>query len=537
MPVGHGDQSYTFNLIDTPGHVDFAYEVNRALAACEGVVLVVDATQGIQAQTLAHYRLAQQLNLVVVPVINKIDLATAEVENVSLQMVELLNIDESEIILASGKTGQGVSEIIEAVIERIPPPVVSPPQAALRALVFNSDYQVHQGVRAWVKVVEGQLRTGDALYLMGSQTNSQALEIGFFQLQSRPGQHLGSGQVGYVITGLKDPTLVKTGDTLTTRTGKRPDADRPLPGYQPPKPMVFVSLYPIDAADFNNLQMALEKLTLVDSSLSYQPESSPLLGNGFRVGFLGLLHAEIVQERLSREFDLEVFSTTPSVSFQVILKNRSQPLEIHRPSDLPDSSLVAMISEPNLSMKIFTPRDYLGPILELMKQKRGQLIDMVYSGQQVQLDYQFPLLEMVGDFFSRLKSISSGFASLDYHLIGWRETDLVRVDYLIAGEPFEALSQIVPKSQAQTVGRYMVDRLAEVIPRHQFHIAIQAAIGGKIIARSTIKSFRKDVTAKLYGGDQTRKDKLLKKQKKGKKKMKQIGQVSLPSDTFLKLLS
>jgi len=562
--------NYILNLIDTPGHVDFSYEVSRALAACEGVVLLVDATKGIQAQTLAHYREAKKLNLKMIPVINKIDLSLADVEATKLQMMETFGIEEKKISLISAKTGKGIEGVLKRIVEEIPAPVgVIPTNVAgrhelpLRALVFNSQYDEHQGVLAWVKIVDGSLKRGEEITFWGTETNTQANQVGYFELRKKQTDELKTGEVGYVVTGLKNPRLVQAGDTLTLK--KERDL-KSLHGYNPPKPMIFASFYPIDQGEYPLLGDALEKLKLLDSSLTFTAESSPLLGNGFRIGFLGLLHAEIVQERLEREFGLAVFASAPNVMYKIQLRNkrvkeqknigRSQEdvsqdanniQEIHSPQELPDPTEYEAILEPMLKMTVFCPDEYTGKVMQLFQEHRAKMNDMKYIGNQVRLDstsksrqvhfeYDFPLGELVSDFYSQLKSVSSGYASLDYQIEGWQEADLVKLDILLAGEMVPALSRIVPRFQAEKIGRKTVGRLAEVVPRHNFEIAVQAAIGGKILARSTIKPFRKDVTAKLYGGDQTRKDKLLKKQKKGKKKMKQMGRVSLPPDTFWKLL-
>lgn len=531
MEYQYQGEKYILNLVDTPGHVDFSYEVSRALAACEGAILLVDATQGIQAQTLAHFSQAQKLGLKIIPVINKIDLPTADLEQAALQLIELLGVDENDILKVSGKTGAGIETLLSQIIEHIPAPSGNA-EAPLRALVFNSDYLPHQGVRAWVRIIDGQLQKGDQVTFLGTKNKFSVGEIGCFVLTSQQTNELGTGMVGYVITGFKDPRQVTPGDTLTLTLNA--NTVMPLAGYEPPKPMVFLSIYPVDSSEFHELTVAFDKLHLLDSSLVYTPESSPLLGQGFRVGFLGLLHAEIVQERLDREFNLAVVATTPTVSFR--LRHYDNEWEINNAAAMPDPNDYSEIFEPMLTAFIFTPERYLGGIYELMQEKRARLQEVKHLGNQIQLIYSLPLMEMVGDFYSRLKSLSSGFASLDYHLSGWQQSDLVRLDCLLAGDPVEVLAQVVPRDKSFDIGKRMVNKLSEIIPRHQFEIAVQAVIGSKIVARATIKPFRKDVTAKLYGGDQTRKDKLLKKQKKGKKRMKQVGKVTLPSDTFWKLL-
>lgn len=548
-------ETYILNLIDTPGHVDFSYEVSRALAACEGAILLVDASQGIQAQTLAHYRVAKKLGLKIIPAVNKIDLPSANIVNAQLQLMETFDFEESDISLISAKTGQGVAELLNRVVKEVPAPRSSNIDN-LRALVFNSKYDPHQGVVAWIKVVEGQINHQDDLWLIGTKANTPAIKLGNFKLNQEQVKSISTGDVGWAVTGLKDSRKMKIGDTVCLRNQAK--NIQPLPGYQPPKPMIFASFYPIDQSEYLNLGEALDKLKLLDSSLEYVPESSPMLGNGYRVGFLGLLHAEIVQERLSREFDLDVFASAPNVKYQIATKfqsfkdlnqkdsnnfESSKPgnletkiIDIESPQDLPDPSQYEAILEPMLDLTAFAPQSYTGAVIQIFQEHRGELIEMHTAGDQVQFNYQFPLAELVGDFYSKIKSASSGYASLDYQLSGWQAADLVKLDILLAGDNVPALAQIVPRDQSQAIGRRTVGKLKEVIPRHNFEIAIQAAIGGKILARETIKPFRKDVTAKLYGGDQTRKDKLLKKQKKGKSKMKQMGKVSLPPDTFWKLL-
>ncbi len=531
MHYQYQGQDYTLNLIDTPGHVDFSYEVNRALAACEGAILLVDATQGVQAQTLAHFRQAKSLNLKIIPVINKVDLPGADVEGVLMQMIEVLELTDLDVAHISAKSGQGVQDLLHRVVQQVPPPSSS--SDITRALVFNSEYLHHQGVRAWVRVFDGVIPNNVSLTLLNSKQNTLSQEIGIYNLQSIPVSALQTGEVGYIITGLKDPHQVKIGDTLTLTQFAKQNIS-PLPGYKLPVPMVFVSLYPIDAGDFVNLTQALDRLTLSDSSLTYTEESSALLGHGYRIGFLGLLHAEIVQERLEREFNLTVIATTPTVTYKIVTKGQTEI--IYSPNDLPEPGQFDSILEPMLRVTIFTPLDYMGPIMDLMRSKRAKHSTTHSLGKQVQLEFIMPLAEMVGEFYSRLKSISSGYASLDYELLDWQEANLSKLEILLAGEKISILSQIVPKDRLESTGRAIVDKLSQLIPRHQFEVAIQAVVGAKVIARSTVKPFRKDVTAKLYGGDQTRKDKLLKKQKKGKRKMKQLGKVSVMPDTFLKLM-
>lgn len=525
-PVRMLYKNFILNLIDTPGHVDFSYEVNRSLAACEGAILLVDATQGIQAQTLAHYHHAQKLGLVVIPVINKIDIVTADVAGAQKQMVEILDFDSP--LLISAKTGEGVNELLEAVIKDIPPPVSQ--LQATRALVFNSNFDVHLGVIAWVRVVDGQITTGDKLFLLGTQSPATALEVGVFSPAKTPTGKLSAGEVGYVVTNLRDISQIQTGDTLSDNLSAAS-----LPGYQPLKPVVFVSFYPTDGGEINTFRTALSKLRLQDSSFTYTPEFSPALGNGFRLGLLGLLHADIVQERLEREFGLNLIAAAPSVSYEVL--THSELLTISKASDLPDPSQIKEIREPIIHTSLFMPQSYLGAVMQLCQDHRGTLLDMSYLGSLVQLRYSLPLAELIRGFHDQLKSVSQGFATLDYELAGYRAADLVKLDILIASDRVDALSQIVPRAQAPYLARDLVERLKDLIPRTQFEIAIQAAIGGQVLARADVKAFRKDVIAKLSGGDQTRKDKLLKKQKKGKSRMKQFGRVSIPQEAFLSILS
>jgi len=485
---------------------------------------------------LSHLRQAKLLDLPIIPVINKIDLPSAEVIETMLQVMDLLEVEDDDIYQISAKTGLGVEGLLQALLEKIPGPGRTV-DAPLKALVYNSDYQRHVGVRAWVRIVQGELHKGDSVHLWRENLTLQANEIGYFELESRSCEVLKAGEVGYLHTGLKDPTQVQPGDTLLLRRDKNKlDDDFVLPGYKKPQPMVYLSLFPVEAEDYPLLTLALDKLKLVDSSLAYTPVSSPLLGHGYRVGFLGLLHAEIVQERLDREYDLTVLATTPSVPVQVYLTD-GRHMMVESAANLPDPGTIDRIEEPILEATIFAPHDYLGTVMELMQEKRSELIEVEHVGHQVKMLFDFPMMELVGDFYGRLKSTTSGYASVDYIQKGYRAEKLVRLDILLAGDMIPVLAQIVPRDRAEAVGRVIVEKLSEIIPRHQFEVAVQAAIGGKIIARATVKAFRKDVTAKLYGVDQTRKDKLLKKQKKGKKKMKQIGKVNLPPDTFMKLLS
>ena len=525
---------FTLNLIDTPGHVDFSYEVSRALAAVEGAILLVDATSGIQAQTLAHGLSAMEQNLILIPVINKIDLPNADVPGTKKQLSDTFGFSEEEILLVSGKTGEGVDKLLEAIVERIPAPKsagvnIIPPQGwtgKFRALIFDSFYDPFKGVVAEVRIIEGQTSPINALiYFLQTQAEGHILETGFFAPQLTLNNCLTAGEIGYIATGIKESDLVRVGDTISSTQ----DA-KPLPGYKEVKPMVFVGLFPIDADEYFELKEALSKFRLTDPAFSYIPEHSQALGAGFRCGFLGLLHAEVVQERLSGEFNVDLLATAPSVEYLLNEK------PIISPSDLPQGDNIKGLKEPWISLRIFVPQTYIGPVMELVQDKRGKFLNMEHFGVAVELTYEMPLSEMVSNFYDRLKSVSSGFASLDWELIDFREVEAVRVDILVGGEKVDALSTIVYRPKAEGFGRRMVEKVKEVLPRQNFVIAIQAAIGGTIIARETISPFRKDVTAKLYGGDRTRKDKLLEKQKKGKKKMKMVGRVEIPQEAFLSIL-
>lgn len=531
---------YTLNLIDTPGHVDFSYEVSRSLAAVEGAVLLVDATQGIQAQTLAHGLAAMEQNLTLIPVINKIDLPNANIEGVRKQLVETFGFNKSEILLVSAKTGEGVEELLKAIIERIPSPIrqladagVStnpPPGWPLKALIFDSFFDSYKGVVAQVRIVDGEVpKVGSKINFLGTGTEGQVLEMGIFTPALTPTNELTAGEIGYIATGIKTPDLVRVGDTITSHLG----GVIPLPGYKEVKPMVFVGLYPIDNDEYFELKEALAKFRLSDPAFTYTPEQSQALGAGFRCGFLGLLHAEVVQERLFGEFNVDLLATAPSVEYLVGDKVITNPAELD-PSSLHSSG--RPLQEPWVKLKIFVPQEYIGSVMGLTQDKRGRFLNTQYFGTQVEMTYEMPLSEMVTDFYDKLKSVSSGFASLDWEFLEFRDVDAVRVDILVGGEKVDALSMIIVRSKAESVGRRMVEKLKEVLPRQNFVIAIQAAIGGNIIARETISPFRKDVTAKLYGGDRTRKDKLLEKQKKGKKKMKMVGRVEIPQEAFLSIL-
>ena len=525
------DSEYILNLIDTPGHVDFSYEVSRSLAAVEGCVLLVDATQGIQAQTLAHGLAALEQNLTLIPVINKIDLPAADVLGVTKQLVDTYGFDESEILQVSGKTGQGVEKLLEAIVERIPPPksaganLFHPKGGSnFRALIFDSFYDSFKGVVAQVRVFDGETPQAQSqIVFLGTQATGHVVEIGYFAPQLTPIKSLKAGEIGYIATGIKLPDLVRVGDTIASI----PIA-QPLPGYKTVKPMVFVGLYPIEASEYFNLKEALSKFKLNDPAFSFELEQSQALGSGFRCGFLGLLHAEVVQERLSGEFGVNLLATAPSVEYLV------NGQSLNNPSELDPS--VKDIKEPWVKLKIFVPQIYIGSVMELVQARRAKFLNMQHFGIQVELSYEMPLSEMVTDFYDKLKSVSSGFASLDWEFLEFREADCVRVDFLVGGEKVDALSTIVFRAKAESLGRRMVEKLKEVLPRQNFVIALQAAIGGTIIARESISPFRKDVTAKLYGGDRTRKDKLLEKQKKGKKKMKMVGNVEIPQEAFLSIL-
>lgn len=525
-------EDYVLNLIDTPGHVDFSYEVSRSIAACEGALLIVDASQGIQAQTISNLYMAIDNNLEIIPVINKVDLESAKPDEVEDQIVDLLGCDPEEIIRASGKTGIGVPEILRAIIERVPAPK-GDPEAPLQALIFDSVFNPFRGIIAYFKILNGTIRKNDFVKFVATGKEYNADEIGVLKLDMQPCQELSAGNVGYIISGIKTSREVKVGDTITHVN--RP-CDSAIDGFEEVKPMVFAGVYPIETEDFENLRSSLEKLQLNDASLTFQPESSMALGFGFRCGFLGLLHMEIIQERLGREFDMDVITTVPNVSYRVFDKHGTMT-EVHNPSGLPEPTLIDHIEEPYIRASIITAADYIGPIMTLCLAKRGELVKQEYiSGNRMELIFDMPLGEIVIDFYDKLKSISKGYASFDYHLHDFRESKLVKLDILLNGESVDALSTLTHADNAVTFGRRMCEKLKELIPRQQFDIAIQAAIGAKIIARETIKAVRKDVTAKCYGGDISRKRKLLEKQKKGKKRMKQIGSVEVPQKAFLAVL-
>ena len=523
---------YVMHLIDTPGHVDFTYEVSRSLAACEGAILVVDAVQGIQAQTLANVYLALDNDLEIIPVINKIDLPNADPERVTEELIDVLGIDPDEVILASAKENIGIDEILEAVVERIPPPEGDNEQP-LKALIFDSVYDSYRGVIAYISIKEGTLRVGDKIKMMSTGKTFEVVELGVNTPKEEKRDFLTVGDVGYLTASIKDVKDTNVGDTITHAEN---GAEEALPGYRKLNPMVFCGLYPVNSDDYNALKDALEKLQLNDSSLQYEAETSQALGFGFRTGFLGLLHMEIIQERIEREFNIDLITTAPSVIYEVT-KTDGEVLFIDNPSFLPPRELIEEIKEPYVKASIMVPNDFVGAVMELCQKKRGQYIDMQYLDDiRVNVIYELPLSEIVFDFFDQLKSQTKGYASLDYEFIGNRPSDLVKMDILLHGEPIDALSTIVHRDFSYNRGRQIVEKLKELIPRQQFEVPVQAAIGNKIIARSTIKAVRKDVTAKLYGGDVTRKRKLLEKQKEGKKRMKMVGSVEIPQEAFMAVL-
>ena len=532
MDYEHKGELYSLNLIDTPGHVDFSYEVSRSIAACEAALLIVDAAQGIQAQTISNVYMALENDLEIIPIVNKIDLDSAMPEEVEDQIIDLLGCDRSEIIRASGKTGQGMQEIIDAIIDRVPMPS-GDPDAPLQALIFDSVFNSFRGIIAYFKIVNGSIKKGDLVKFVATGKEYNADEIGILKLKPQIRDEVTCGNVGYIISGIKTSKEVKVGDTITHV--KRP-CEKAIDGFEDVKPMVFAGVYPIDTEDFEDLRTSLEKLQLNDASLTFQPESSVALGLGFRCGFLGLLHMEIIQERLEREFNMDVITTVPNVSYKVYDK-KGNMMEVHNPAGLPDVMLIDKIEEPYIRSTVITSTTFIGGIMTLCLGKRGELIKQEYiSGDRVEITYDIPLGEIVIDFYDRLKSISKGYASFDYVMHDYRESKLVKLDILLNGEPVDALSTLTHFENAESFGRRMCEKLKELIPRQQFDIAIQAAIGAKIIARETVKALRKDVTAKCYGGDISRKRKLLEKQKKGKKRMKQVGNVEVPQTAFLAVL-
>ena len=525
-------QDYVLNLIDTPGHVDFAYEVSRSIAACEGCLLVVDSTQGVQAQTISNLYMAIEHDLEIIPVLNKCDMPNSMPEEVEDEIIELIGCKREDIIRASGKTGEGVDDILRAVIERIPAPE-GDPDAPLQALIFDSVFNSYRGIIAYFKIVNGSIKSGENVIFVNTGKQYKADEVGVLKMDLSPKKQLSCGDVGYIVSGIKTATEVKVGDTITTV--ERP-CDKAIEGFEEVKPMVFAGVYPIETEDFELLRASLEKLQLNDASLSFQPESSVALGFGFRCGFLGLLHMEIVQERLDREFNMNVITIVPNVSYNIYDKHLEMK-EVHNPAGMPDAMEIDHIEEPYIRASIITRTDFIGNIMTLCLGKRGELIKQEYvSGDRVELHYDMPLAEIVIDFYDKLKSISKGYASFDYHPIGFRPSKLVKLDILLNGEPVDALSTLTHVDNSVYFGRRMCEKLKELLPRQQFDIAIQAAIGAKIIARETVKQLRKDVTAKCYGGDVSRKRKLLEKQKRGKKKMKEIGNVQVPQKAFLAVL-
>lgn len=526
-------QTYQFNLIDTPGHVDFTYEVSRAIAACEGAILVVDATQGVEAQTLANLYLAVEYDLEIVAVVNKVDLQSARPDDIAQEIEDLIGLDAADILPVSAKTGLGVEALLEAVVERIPPPK-GKIDAPLRALIFDSHYDAYKGVIAYLRVVDGQLSKTEALKLLATETIVEPLEVGIFRPTMMTTTHLHAGEVGYVATGLKTIRDVQVGDTVMI--AENDNSIDPLPGYEPVKPMVYAGFYPTEADDYKLLKDALEKLQLNDASLVYQPETSHALGFGFRVGFLGLFHMEIIQERLEREYDIDLLATSPSVEYQIVKSDGSE-LIIDNPAEMPDPNYIQTISEPWMHLSIYTPSDYIGVVMEITTQRRGEFIKMDYLDEtRVLIEFYLPLSEMIVDYYDNLKSVSKGYASLDYRFDSYRASDMVKLDVLVNKEPVDALSVIVHREQSYHRGQRLITKLKDVIPRQMFEVPIQAAVGKKVISRANIKAMRKDVLSKCYGGDITRKRKLLEKQKKGKKRMKMVGSVEIPQEAFMAVL-
>ena len=532
MNYKHNGENYVLNLIDTPGHVDFSYEVSRAIAACEGALLLVDATQGVQAQTISNLYMAIDNNLEIIPVLNKMDMPSAMPDEVKDQIVDLLGCDESEILEASGKTGYGVEAILEAIVEKIPAPK-GDPDAPLQALIFDSIFNSYRGIISYFRIFNGTIHANDFVKFMATEKSYNADEIGVLRMKQEPKQVLSAGDVGYIISGIKTSTEVRVGDTITHVNRPCQEA---VAGFEEVKPMLFAGVYPVDADDYEELRASLEKLQLNDASLTFVPESSAALGFGFRCGFLGLLHMEIVQERLDREFNMDVIATVPNVSYKVMTTKREM-IEVHNPSGMPSPNVIDHVEEPFIRAQIISKADYIGPIMKLCLDKRGTLLNQVYiAANRVELTFDLPLGEIVFDFYDKLKSISKGYASFDYHISNYKPAQLVKLDILLNGESVDALSSLTHVNNAYGFGRRICEKLKELIPRQQFDIAIQAAIGSKIIARETIKAVRKDVTAKCYGGDITRKRKLLEKQKQGKKRMRQVGNVEVPQSAFLAVL-
>lgn len=527
-------EDYVLNLIDTPGHVDFSYEVSRSIAACEGALLIVDAAQGIQAQTISNLYLAIEHDLEIIPILNKIDLPSAMPEEVKDQIIDLIGCDREEILSASGKTGQGVPEILEAIVERVPAPK-GDPNAPLQALIFDSVFDSFRGIHAYYKILNGQIKKGEKVKFVNTGKQYYADEIGVLKLKNEARKVISTGDVGYIISGIKTAKEVKVGDTLTSVDNPCEEA---IQGFENVKPMVFAGIYPVDTEEYEELREAMEKLQLNDASLTFEPESSAALGFGFRCGFLGMLHMEIIQERLEREFDMTVITTVPNVSYRAyLIKHKEDVILINNPSDLPEATLLDRVEEPYIKAQIITKSDFVGAVMNLCIEKRGELQNQVYlTTDRVELTFHIPLAEIVFDFYDRLKTISRGYASFDYHPIGYKESKLVKMDLLLNGDQVDALSALIHKDKAYELGKKICQKLKELLPRQQFDIAVQAAIGSKIISRETVKALRKDVTAKCYGGDISRKRKLLEKQKKGKKRMRQIGNVEVPQNAFLAVL-
>lgn len=532
MTYTHNNEEYILNLIDTPGHVDFSYEVSRSIAACEGALLIVDAAQGIQAQTISNLYLALESDLTIIPILNKIDLPSAEPEVVKDQIVDLLDCKEEEIIAASAKTGVGIKEILESIIQNVPHPL-GDIDAPLQAMIFDSVYNTFRGIEAYFKIINGSIKKGDKVKFMSTEKEYLAEEIGALKLKQEPNKIMKAGEVGYIISGIKDAKEVKVGDTITSVENP---ADEAITGFEEVKPMVFAGIYPVDTEDFEELRNSMEKLQLNDASLTYEAESSAALGFGFRCGFLGMLHMEIIQERLEREFEMTVITTVPNVSYFAYTR-KNEKLIIHNPSDYPDPSILESVEEPYIKAQIITKSDFIGQVMNLCIAKRGELKNQVYlTTDRVEITFEMPLGEIVFDFYDKLKSVSKGYASFDYYPIGYRVSKLAKLDILLNGSPVDALSALVHKDNSYNLGKKLCAKLKELIPRQQFDIAIQSAIGSKIISRETVKAVRKDVTARCYGGDITRKRKLLEKQKKGKKRMRQVGNVEIPQKAFLSVL-
>ncbi|MEN9347688.1 MAG: hypothetical protein RLZZ77_1199 [Bacteroidota bacterium] len=532
MKFKHKGEDFVLNLIDTPGHVDFSYEVSRSIAACEGALLIVDASQGIQAQTISNLYLAVEHDLTIIPILNKIDLPNAEPELVKDQVVDLIGCDRDEILIASGKTGQGVDEILAAICDRIPAPK-GDPEAPLQAMIFDSVFNSFRGIIAYYRILNGTLKKGEKVKFMNLNTEYIADEVGVMAMELQPRTQVSAGDIGYIISGIKTATEVKVGDTITTVANPCTEA---IKGFEDVKPMVFAGVYPVDTDEYEELRASMEKLQLNDASLVFEPESSAALGFGFRCGFLGMLHMEIIQERLEREFDMTVITTVPNVSYKAYT-TRQGVIEIHNPSELPDPNVLDYVEEPYIKAQIITKSEFVGAVMTLCIEKRGMLTNQVYlTSDRVELSFEMPLAEIVFDFYDRLKTISKGYASFDYFPCGYKQSDLVKMDILLNGDQVDALSALIHRDHAYDLGKKICIKLRELIPRQQFEIALQAAIGAKIIARETIKALRKDVTAKCYGGDISRKRKLLEKQKEGKKRMRQVGSVEVPQEAFLAVL-